>query len=84
MSPPENLTTRMIASLATLPECAQAEAMRAAIGAAIKEMSIYRVLELRRQVYLDFDCTNPTIRATLEMIDGQVALREIAGGAGWR
>lgn len=84
MDPHNGVTARILASLAALPECGQAEAIRAAIGRAIKEMSIYRVLELRLRVRAEFDCDNPVVRSTLDMIDGQVALREIAGGAGWR
>lgn len=80
----DDVPRRILASLAALPECEQAEVMRAAIGGAIKGMSIYRILELRQRIQADFDCDNPTVCSTLEMIDGQVALREIAAGAGWR
>jgi hypothetical protein len=84
MDPHDADTTRILCSLAVLPECEQAEDIRRSIGKAIKQMPIYRVLELRERLWVEFDCENPTMRATLEMIDGQVALREIAGRAGWR
>ena len=84
MDAADDVPQRILASLAALPECEQAEAMRSAIGNAIKQMSIYRILELRQRIHGEFDPANPTVRATLEMIDGQIALREIAGGARWR
>lgn len=84
MDTADDVPHRILASLATLPECEQAEAMRAAISHAMKQMSIYRILELRQRIHAGFDCDIPTVRTTLEMIDGQVALREIAAGAGWR
>lgn len=84
MNAPDEVPRHMLVSLAAMPECEQANALKAAIGAAVKQMTIYRVLELRHRVVTEFDCENPTVRSTLEMIDGQIALREIGGGAGWR
>lgn len=84
MDAPDDVPRHMLMSLAAMPECEQAELLRAAIGAAMKQMSIYRVLDLRQRLLAEFDCDNPTVRSTLEMIDGQIALREISGGAGWR
>ncbi|MDO8540550.1 MAG: hypothetical protein Q7S40_08965 [Opitutaceae bacterium] len=84
MNAHDEVTSRLLASLAALPETEQAEAMQAAIGQAIKQVSIYQILELRQRIRGDFDVGNPAIRVITDMIDGQIALREIAGTASWR
>ena len=65
----DDMTSRILASLAALPLHEQADAISALIGSVIKEMPRERI---------------PVVQATLDLIDGQLALREIAGSATWR
>lgn len=80
----DQLTSDILAALACLPFDKQAEGMRQAISGALKHMSISRLGEVRRRIEIELDETIPAVRMTLEIIDGQLALREIAGGAFWR
>ena len=50
----------------------------------IKTLSIYRVLEIRCAITTSGDLDAPGVAAALDLIDGQIALREIASGAPWR
>ena len=80
----DDITARILASLATLPSHEQAEAMTALIGAAIKTMSIYRILEIRQEILTELDVEIPIVRSAIDLIDGQLALREIGGSQDWR
>ena len=80
----DQLTSDILAALACLPFEKQAEGMRKAISGALKHMSSSRLVEVRRRIEIELDETIPAVRSTLEVIDGQLALREIAGGAYWR
>lgn len=84
MDTDDQLTSDMLAALSCLPFEQQAEGMRAAVNQAIKYMSAVRLLEIRQRISDEMDDSVPTIRMTLEIIDGQLALREIAAGAYWR
>jgi hypothetical protein len=84
MDADDQLTSDILAALSCLPFEKQAEGMRAAIGHALKHMSTQRLLEVQRRINLELDDSIPAIRMTLEIIEGQLALREIAGGAFWR
>ncbi len=84
MNTDDQLTSDILAALSCLPFEKQAEAMREAISRALKHMSTARLLAIRRRITAELDETIPAVRITLEMIEGQLALREIAEGAVWR
>ena len=80
----DDMTSRILASLAALPLHEQADAISALIGSVIKEMPQDRILEIRDEIANELDARIPVVQATLDLIDGQLALREIAGSAVWR
>ena len=80
----DDMTSRILASLAALPLHEQADAISALIGSVIKEMPHERILEIRGEIANELDERIPVVRATLDLIDGQLALREIAGNMLWR
>lgn len=80
----DDMTSRILASLAALPLHEQADAISALIGSVIKEMPRERILEIRDEIATELDVRIPVVQATLDLIDGQLALREIAGEASWR
>ena len=71
-------------SLSSLPAEAQAEVILAVISAALKNMTIYRILEIRTEIALELNTAVPLVQAALDVIDGQIMLREIAGADAWR
>lgn len=84
MDTDDQMTSDMLAALACLPFEKQAEGMREAVSHALKHMSTWRLREVRRRIDCELDDSIPAVRATIEIIDGQLALREIAEGAFWR
>lgn len=84
MNPNDDMTSRILASLAALPLHEQADAIGALIGSVIKEMPRDRILEIRDEIANELDARIPVVQATLDLIDGQLALREIAGEEIWR
>jgi hypothetical protein len=84
MDADDQQTSDILAALACLPYDKQAEAMRKGVSEALKHMSVYRLHEMRRRIDVELDESIPAVRMTEEMIDGQLALREIAEGAFWR
>ena len=80
----DDLTTRILSALNDLPAGDQTEIILAVVSAALKNMSIYRILEIRAEIAVELAPTIPLVAAALEVIDGQVALREIAGEERWR
>lgn len=84
MDTDDQLTSDILAALACLPFDRQAEGMRQAISRALKHMPSCRIHEIRRRIVLEMDDQIPAVRSTLDIIDGQLALREIADGALWR
>jgi hypothetical protein len=80
----DDMTSRILASLAALPLHEQADAISALIGSVIKEMPEDRILEIRHEIASELDARIPVVQATLDLIDGQLALREIAGKSTWR
>lgn len=80
----DDMTSRILASLAALPLHEQADAISALIGSVIKEMPRDRILDIREEISTELDVRIPVVQATLDLIDGQLALREIAGSALWR
>lgn len=84
MQPDENLTARILSSLARLSAEEQTEAVIALIGATVKSMTVYRLLEIRQEIRRELDGELPVVKSALDVIDGQIALREIAGEDEWR
>jgi hypothetical protein len=84
MDTDDQLTSDMLAALACLPLNSQAEGMRCAVSDALKHMSTWRLRDVRRRIEAELDESIPTVRSTVEIIEGQLALRDIAEGAYWR
>lgn len=83
MDPNEEIASRILASIAALPAEEQAAAIHSLIGSALKQMQPETILEMREEITSQFDEGLAIVRSTLDLIDGQLALREIAGGE-WR
>jgi len=84
MDPDDQLTSDILAALACLPFEQQADAMRKAICRSLKHMSSTRLREVKRRIDTELDNDIPSVQATQQIIEGQLALREIAEGAFWR
>jgi hypothetical protein len=84
MEPDDDIAARILASIAALPVHEQADAIHALIGGALKQMPRDVIHEIRAEIVDQFPDEIPVVRATLDLIDGQLALREIAGAAHWR
>ena len=80
----DDIAARILASIAALPLHEQADAIHALIGSALKQMPLKTIYEIREEILGQFTEDIPIVRSTVELIDGQLALREIAGPAGWR
>ncbi len=70
-----------MAAIAALPPEEQANAVHSVLSGVIKPMPLDALLEVRSEIAGMLE-TQPLdiVRSTLDMIDGQIALREIAGG----
>lgn len=84
MDSSDDIAARILASIAALPLHEQADAIHALIGSALKQMPVETILEMRAEITSQFDEGISIVRSTLDLIDGQLALREIAGPAIWR
>jgi hypothetical protein len=84
MGPNDDIASRILASIAALPLHEQADAIHALIGSALKQMPLETIYEIRAEISGQFSEEIPIVRSTLDLIDGQLALREIAGAAIWR
>ena len=84
MEPNDDVAARILASIAALPLHEQADAIHALIGGALKQMPCEVIYEIREEIVAQFPDEIPVVRSTLDLIDGQLALREIAGSALWR
>ena len=84
MEPNDDIASRIIASIAALPLHEQTDAIHALISGALKEMPLETILEIRAEIRDQFPDEIPIVRSTLDLIDGQLALREIGGAALWR
>ena len=80
----DDIASRILASIAALPLHEQADAIHALIGSALKQMPLETIYEIRAEIVGQFAEDIPIVRSTLDLIDGQLALREIAGAAIWR
>jgi hypothetical protein len=84
MDAEDDLTSRILSALSDLPAEDQSEVILAVISAALKSMSLYRILEVRAEISCELAASVPLVAATLDLIDGQIALREIADEENWR
>jgi hypothetical protein len=80
----DDITSRILSSLANLPIEEQAEAILTLISSAMKGMSVYRILEIRQEIWSELDPQLPVVAAALDLIEGQLALRQIGAEEGWR
>ena len=84
MEPDDDIASRIIATIAALPLHEQADAIHALISGALKQMPLEAIYQIRAEIIGQFTDEIPIVRSTLELIDGQLALREIAGAQIWR
>ncbi len=84
MNPDNDLTSQILNSLSALPAEDQADVILAVISAALKNMSIYRILEIRSEIVVELNPSVPLVQAALDLIDGQIMLRDIGGDEVWR
>lgn len=84
MDADDQLTSDILAALACLPFEKQAENMRVAVSESLKHMSTFRLNDIHRRILNELDENVPAVRMTLEIVEGQIALRDIAAGAFWR
>ncbi|HUR57773.1 MAG TPA: hypothetical protein VM029_08685 [Opitutaceae bacterium] len=84
MDSSDDITSRILESLGALSAEEQAEAIIAVISSAIKGMSVYRILEIRSEIVAELDPSLAVVDAALNLIDGQLAVREIGGDDVWR
>jgi hypothetical protein len=80
----DDIASRIIATIAALPLHEQTDAIHALISGALKQMSLETIYEIRAEISDQFRNEIPIVRSTLNLIDGQLALREIAGSSIWR
>lgn len=80
----DDLAAEIMSSLSALPPEEQAEVILSLISASLKNMSIYRIIQVRAEIVDELDSELEIVRTALDLIDGQIALREIAGDAEWR
>ena len=84
MDSSNNFTLHVLDSLCALSPEDQPRALHDLIARPIKTLSIYRILELRSAIASGLDPDLPMVSAALDLIDGQIALRDIGGDAEWR
>jgi hypothetical protein len=84
MRSPGDFASRIKAAISALPREQRAEAVHAILSDMLKDLSVASILQMREEVRQQFDEDIPIIRSALDLIDGQLALREIAGAAHWR
>ena len=81
----DQIASRLMAAIAALPPEEQTDALHAVLSGLIKQMPLESLLEMRAEIASRFEDDDiEIVHSTLDMIDGQVALREIAGRANWR
>ena len=84
MRPNDDIASRIIATIAALPPREQANAILSLISTALKQMPVETIHEIRAEIREQFPEGIPIVRSTLDLIEGQLALREIGGPAIWR
>lgn len=84
MDSSQHFTSYVLESLSALAPEYQPHALNDLVARPIKTLSIFRILELRGAIVTHLDADSPQIAAALDLIDGQIILREIAGDDPWR
>lgn len=79
-----DIASRILASIGALPLHEQADAIHALIGSTLKQMTVEAIHDIRAEIVSQFTGDIPIVSSTLDIIDGQLALRAIAGRANWR
>lgn len=81
----EDIASRLMAAIAALPPEEQTDAVHAVLSGVIKQMPLDALFDVKAEIATMFaDEDLDIVRTTLDMIDGQIALREIGGDANWR
>jgi hypothetical protein len=81
----EDIASRLMAAIASLPPEEQTDAVHAVLSGVIKQMPLDALFDVRAEIAQMFEDEQlDIVRTTLDMIDGQIALREIGGNAQWR
>lgn len=81
----DDIASRLMAAIAALPPEEQTDAVHAVLSGVIKQMPLESLVEVRSEIAQMFeDEPLDIVETTLDMIDGQLALREISGREGWR
>jgi hypothetical protein len=73
----DDIAARILASIAALPLHEQADAIHALIGSALKQMPLETIHEIRNEITAQFTEDIPIVASTLNLIDGQLALRSM-------
>lgn len=81
---PDDIISAMVKVITQLPPEQQEDAVLALIGAGIKKMRVCHIDQMRYEITKGFDLSVPVVQRALELLDGQIALREIGGMEGWR
>ncbi|PTY00326.1 hypothetical protein [Opitutus sp. ER46] len=84
MEADDDFATRILNSLNGFSAEEQAEMIIAVISAALKTMSVPQIREVRKEIMSELDVRLPLVASALDLIDGQMAVREISGGERWR
>ncbi len=84
MNFPNEFAARLMAAISALPVEERADAIHALLSDMLKHMSKESIRQMRLEVLEQFDEEIPLISSTLDLMDGQLALREIAGSSYWR
>jgi hypothetical protein len=81
----DDIASRLMAAIAALPPEEQTDAVHAVLSGVIKQMPLESLVEVRAEIAQMFeDEPLDIVETTLDMIDGQLALREISGREDWR
>lgn len=81
----EDIASQLMAAIAALPPEEQLDAVHVVLSNLIKPMPLDALHEMRAEIETRFEGEDlEIVHTTLDMIDGQIALREIAGAAKWR
>jgi hypothetical protein len=78
--PNDDIAARILASIASLPLAEQAAAIASLVNAALQQMPNETIREIRAEIMDQFrdQLHIPVVRDTLDLIDGCLALRQIA------
>jgi hypothetical protein len=84
LSLPNNFAARTMPAISALPKEERANAIQTILSESLEDRSVASILEMRDEVAQQFDAGIPIIPSALDLIDGQLAWREITGAACWR